>query len=710
MRRPRSIAGALAIFAALASCKKSQDQDSDSGATPPPEVVPDVPPRVPAMKAPELGAQAGYLDGGLVYASMRIDRVQAFAQKLPLPPDVAGELAEAGAFFGLDFRVDDVRARFGIARDAIVSMTIARPLAADAEAVRAELVRGGPFLDALAAPQGNTPTPPPEVELGYHEEPPLAVPPAEVIAEPPPVAPEIGIIGGVVEPTPPLPPTPPPPSLEAIAQAEKFLRKASTLGIHSRIHIPADNPAMFTAEARRIAAHDDRWNEVCRAIPGEAVCMGDTDMVFILREGKSALDIDIVWFATPADRNAPGRIVAAREAVLASTIERPHLSSLRGDAAMWIDSAAIEQLATVDALGQAVRSVEWTPAADRRSTIDRRLERVTAVHDLLSSPMLYRGVALEVVTEGSRVQARLRWEVERERADQAEALLAGPEPYAEVPTIDALCTGAVACARTRGLPPPSKWRDELATGVWAAPQRELQEKIDVGREWAALVLFAGAWPNFVGAVTRWPAEEIGRGPEAAIANNVFESVGKLEGFGGSLRSLAATHEMGTMVADYAGYARMKKSEVDLVRSLLAFGELQPTDTAITGVPATAQMVRLPTGSMPASLMLFADPDRTATVTGAAEYGWAAIVDGPDRFGWLLGLPRDRAAGPSAYFEVPDLWLLLGAEPRMASELGFARTWLAARHLRVSMDIVDGAPHVLASSDSASVAASEGKAK
>jgi hypothetical protein len=252
------------------------------------------------------------------------------------------------------------------------------------------------------------------------------------------------------------------------------------------------------------------------------------------------------------------------------------------------------------------------------------------------------------------------------------------------------------------MPTPSAWREQLAKGVFASPQRELERKLDDGDEWAALVVFAGAWPNLAGAAASWPAQEIGRGPEAAIANNVLEAVGKIEGFGASLRSISAAE--GTVVADYAAYMRLKKSEVDLVRSLLVFAELQATDTAISGLEGTAQAVRLPSGSFPASLMLFVDPAGPLAPGGTAEHGWVAVVDGADRFAWLLGLPRDRGGGPSAYFEVPDLWLLASAEPSLARDLGFARTWLAARHLRVAVELVDGAPHVLATSDVATASA------
>lgn len=705
MPRTTSTARALVIVAALASCKDKQDDTSDTTPTTTAELVPATPPRVPPFEAPKLGAQRGYLDRGLLYAAVRIDRVQAFAQRLPLPPEAAGKLAELGAEFGIDFRVDDVRARFGLASDAVVSMTIARPLAADAEAVRAELVRGGPFLEALGMPTPPIPAVPvPEVELGFRaEEPPPARPPVEL---PPPGSfggslgeplPEHGL--GTIDELPPghglgiigEPPPPPQPSLEAVAQAEKFLRKASTLGIHSRIHIPAENPSLLANELRRIRDREGgRWADVCRAIPGDAVCAGDSDLVLVLRESKAAVDIDIVWFATAADHNAPGREVALREAVLAPTVERPHLSSLRGDAAMYLDVSQIDELATIDALGHAIRSVEYTPGPDRRATIDRRLERATAVQAVTATPMLYRGLAFEVAAEGT-VHARLRWDVEPERAELAEKLLAGPPPTTEVPTIDALCTDAVACARMRGLPTPSSWRDALATGVFASPQRDLMNKLDAGDAWGGLLLFGAAWPNFVGAVTRWPAEEIGRGPQGAIANNMFESIGKIEGFGASLRIVSAVPDR--IELDYVMYGRMKKTELDLIRSLLGFSGLTPTDTAIEGVTGNAQTVELP-GIVPASLLLYADPPPAM----GSQYGWAALSDDADELAWLIGLPRDRGEGPSAYFEVPDLWQLAGAHPSLARELGFARSWLTARHLRVAIDIVDGAPHVVATSD------------
>ena len=666
---------ALAVAVALLSCKRAKDPNEDPPLPDDPKVeAPRTPPRVAPFAADELGAQKGYLAGGLVYAAVRVDRAQAFLQTLPVPPEVARDLAEAGAAFGLDFRVDDIRARFGIDKNAIVSMTIARPLAADAAELRADLTRGGPFLDALAMPQEPAPAPPAKVEIAWDgEAPDLKDPFDKTIAPPPEPAPER-----------------PKPSLEAIAHAEKFLAKAATLGIHSRIHVPTKDPNVMIGELQRLASRSavERWEPLCRAIPRAKACVGDRDMVTILREAKGALLIDVVVFSAPGKPDAPGRIAAATEAALATSVERPELAKLAGDAAAFLDIDAVEDLVTVNALHRAIRAMEWAAIADRRSTIDRRLEEIEAIHKLKDAPLLYRGAALEIVAEGGKIQVRLRWELADDQAANAKKLLVAPEQVADVPTVAALCEGAVACARSRGLPKPSAWRDSLATGVYAEEARKLQRTLDRGDEWSALLLFAGAWPNFVGAITRWPAQEIGRGPEAAIANNIVDALGDIEGWGASLRSISWT---GSGVhADYALYARARAQDVDLARTLMSFAELNPTDTAISGVEGKAQMVRLPVREVQAAAMLYHDPDKT--------HGWAAVVDGPDRLSWLLNLARDRAPDPSLYFEIPDLWRLASAEPGVARELGFARGWLAGRQLRMALHVVGGAPEFVAVSN------------
>jgi hypothetical protein len=205
-----------------------------------------------------------------------------------------------------------------------------------------------------------------------------------------------------------------------------------------------------------------------------------------------------------------------------------------------------------------------------------------------------------------------------------------------------------------------------------------------------LLMLAGAWPNFVGAVTRWPAQEIGRGPEAAIANNLVEALGDVEGWGASLRSISPGGD--GILADYAAYARAKTQDVDLARSLMTFAELNPSDAAIAGLEGTAQMVRLPVREVQAAAVLYHDPGK--------GHGWAALVDGPDRLGWLLSLPRDRAPDPSFYAEIPDLWRLASAHPELARDLAFARGWLAARQLRLALHVVDGVPELVALSDAA----------
>ena len=695
---------ALALAVALLGCKSAKEPQEDPPPPNDPKVeVPSTPPRVAPFSAEKLGAQKGYLAGGLVYAAVRVDRVQAFLQTLPVPPEVARDLAEAGAAFGLDFRVDDIRARFGIDKNAIVSMTIARPMAADAAELRADLTRGGPFLDALAMPEAPPPVAPPKVEIAWDGKTPDLKNPfskkktekatvEKAIERPLPEPPLHELPPDTPDPLdPPDTPEPPKPSLEAIAHAEKFLAKAATLGIHSRIHVPTKDPNVMVSELQRLASRSavERWEPLCRAIPRARACVGDSDMVTILREAKGALVIDVVVFSAPGKPDAPGRIAAATEAALATTVERPELAKLAGDAAAFLDINAVEDLVTVNALHRAIRSIEWTAVDDRRSTISRRLEEIEAIHKLKDAPLLYRGAAFEVVAEGGKIEARLRWELAEDQADNAKKLLVGPEQAADVPTIEALCEGAVACARSRGLPKPSTWRDSLATGVYAEEARKLQRTLDRGDEWSALLLFAGAWPNLVGAVTRWPAQEIGRGPEAAIANNLVDALGDIEGWGASLRSIAAQGGRG-IHADYAVYARAKTQDVDLARTLMSFAELNPTDTAISGVEGKAQMVRLPVREVPAAAMLYHDPDKT--------HGWATLVDGPDRLGWLLNLPRDRAPDPSFYFEIPDLWRLASAEPSLGRELGFARGWLAGRELRMALHVVGGAPEFVAVSN------------
>lgn len=669
---PRWLLVTILATPSVLGCKDTAGSDTQPDARPTPTDTPTSALPVPEFSGERLGVQPGYIEGGLAYAAVRADRLQAIAQSLPLPPRLATELAELGAGFGLDMRVDDVRSRFGIAPNAVVSMTLARPILGETRSVRADLARGGPLIDALAFKEPS-PHLPPKVEIAY------TLPDAPVRQAPAPaLAPKAPVEDAAVRPSP-----------QAIAQAVAFRSKVSTIALHSRVHIPLEKPGAIVREVVSAASLRElkRWSSLCRAIPGATQCVGNERMATIWRETEDALVIDVLWFMAGRHAQLDKQLDIARAAAAAMPTPQAHLERLQGDAAIFVDASVIPKVAEIDATHRALRAVEWAAADSRKQTVDRRLAVYRVVEQLSAETMLFDGFSLEMRADKTEFQARLRWRVIEAQRHTAVKLLAPPPSDAQVPAITALCDGALACARTQGPPSPLPIRDVLATGIYAERERKLMRALDQGDVWTALLGLSATWPNLMGAMVHWPEQAIGRGPQAAVVGDVVAALGKVEGFGLSLRSLDLQH---TVSADYVAYARLRKQEADLARSLLATAKLDLQPVGLSEGHGQASAAQLRNGVVPATVMIYTDPKSEATAT--PRHAWLNIVDGPDRMSWLLGLPRDRDGRLLFYAEVPDLWRMVDAL-RLTKNLKFAQRWLSRRSLRLGLVHADGLPEL-----------------
>jgi hypothetical protein len=708
-----ALAAALAL---LSGCKdKTDPTGTGDGGTAPvdPITLALTPERVEIRPMTPIGPQPGFVDGGLVYVVMNVGEVQSFLQSLPLPSDVVRDLAEVGSELGFDPRVDDLRRRFALADDARVSMTLLRPLGRNAASVRADLARGGPLLEAWAS-GGSTPTekpiervlvepaPPAEVAVPKEAVPPAA--PAEEKAAPPSTGGSFDIepISPPPEPPPELPPPEPPKpvlSPEIVREADAARGRASTLALHFRFHVPVTDPAPLRDDLRRISRSDaesSRARELCRTVARASLCMADDDYAFVVREEDHAHVLDIVVFTAPSKREDGQQLAIVREALAAPPAALPALAELGGDAAAYLHAPAIVGVTEVVALGQAARSLEWSTPDSRGETVDRRLRQLDAVERMSQSTVLFDGLQLEADRDGERLQAVLRWRARAESRATAESIFVGAPVRAKVPTLAALCEGAIACARTRGLPRPSTFAEALATGVWAEDQRALENRLDAGDEMAALQLFVSTWPNLLAAATRWPEQEIGRGPEAALARSVVDAVGRIEGFGASLRSLSADRRRVQM--GYVVYLRALAQDVAMLRGFARMAGLQPSETTVAGVEGVVDIVRVPENDVPAVLLIRTDPDKVEVEGKPTDYGWAVVADGTDRLAWLLGLARDDGQGPAAYLEIPDALPLVTGIRDVDEELSFARTWLGGRSFRFALYIDGGEPRIAAVMD------------
>ena len=678
----------FALGCTVAACKETGEsatgEAAEAGTPPPPTETPPTPsspPRIDIKPGRSLDLQPGYLQGGMFYAALRVAEVQSFLQKLPLPPDAVRDLAEVGSELGMDLRVEDVRKRFSIPDDAIVSATFGRPLATTASSVRADLARGGEFLDLVGGPQPPIDTPVAERTI-VEKAKPLPKKKTESIVAPEPEEEE--------------PPPKPEPSPAAKAEAEAFKRRASALGIHSRIHIPVSDPSVFPRELEsRVPRRDrTRWDALCGRVTDARLCVGDSELVAVFRERPRAIEIDVIWWAMGGGELTPERLEAAVEAIGAGPATVATLSDLKGDAAGFLAMDAIPPVAEVAIISEALRSLQWSSPGDRADTVGRRLEKIDMIKRQLQAPLLFSGAQFEATASETRVQAELRWRVRPDQQTTATELMEGSTTPATVPTLAALCEGALMCARTRGVPKPSRLADALANGLYAEDQRAVERALNRGDEWTAFLFLAGTWPNLAGAASRWPAQEVGSGPEAALAKGVVDAVARVQGIGGSVRSLSVGGR-GQIHADYAAYARVTSGELALMRSLLALGEIRLSETTVTGVEGKVQMVRLPVDEAPVSLMTYLDPEKVDIDGTPTQVGWAAAVDGPDRFSWLLGLEREQPKTPSAYFEIPDLWRLASVQPDVARELAFGQTWASARSLKMALTVDKGEPRIVA---------------
>ena len=604
--------------------------------------------RVAPVTGDALGMQPGYLDGGGIHAAFRVGQVQSFLQSLPMPAEVVRDIARAGEELGVDLRVDDIAGRFGVGKDAVVSMTLFRPLAATAASVRADLTANNPFLSQLSETQ-------------------------EALDERPAIARDDQ--------------PPPQKSVEAL----DFEARAGALGAQMRFHVPMADPARMIAEVAKHANGPGRghWKDICPQLGETEICDGERDLLLVVRKAKGGVDIDmLVWFVRPEE---PGAHVlnAAREALAAPQAKAPELAELRGDVALRVDGLAVFETLRVASLAETVRRLRWSEDGTQRG-----LDEDAALRHLHEVPRLFEVVVAEGTLAPDMVVASLRWIPTKAMQPQAATLFErGPSPV-QSPSITGLCAGSLACFRTRGLPRLDGFAT-LARGPYGEGPDGLERALDRADEYAVPILMIETWPNLLGMLVRLPATI--RGPEAVVAQSAVSAVEQAEGFGGSLRNLSIGRR--NAQADYVLYARLGAAGLSVIRGVLALAEVKPNDVAISGVDGKIEMARLPdSDELPATVLLRTDPlppDAKAASGKEApvKYGWAVLADGADRLGWLLGVEQDGNERPAAYAEIGDLWRLFSVEEDLAEELSFAQAWLSGRHARMLLEVEAGSPEL-----------------
>ncbi|MCA9658806.1 MAG: hypothetical protein KC486_10700 [Myxococcales bacterium] len=583
--------------------------------------------RMPGPKFAAIDAPDGFLDGGMGYAAFRPGPLQKLIQSFPLPPDAAEELAKASRELGVDLRTGDVLSHFGIDPDGVVSMTLGRPILGDGEAL----------LDELA----NIPPPKPDA------------------------FPAAGDAGNM---------------------SPQLASKVGAIGFHFRIHVPITTSERLAQELARIPPKGRSETPLCQELQPHALCAGDEEVLLLARALDKAMVVDVLIFPARTGALEDAERRPAIDAALKMTKGKAPVQ-LRGDAAAFVDASVLRDLATVVVVSDVASAARWSD--DVAGLVERKRKSLKAVDRLRETRRLLRGVRYELAISDEAIRTTYSWEpTDDEAAATLDKLLTHQGLALPSPTIDGLCSNSLMCFRAGGLPSLPAL-GELATGVYAGPPQEFGDLMRDADELGAFVLLLETWPNALGASDRWAREEI-RGPEAAIANQVMNSLKNFAGAGASLRSVTMPKGMGVPAVDFAAYGRVTGTELGIVRGALALAQQRMNPITVDGVDGKVESLTLPE-DVPAALYLVTEAKTRKVEDREVEVGWMVAADGVDRLTWLLGLGRDEAVEPAAYFEIPDLMRLLGTFPEAERELGSFRAYLTGRSVRISFDVIDGSP-------------------
>ena len=631
--------------------------------------------RMSPLATTEIGPTPGFLAGGTVFLAVRPGKAQRWLQALPLGPDVVRDIARAGNELGFDPRVDDIAARLGIDPDAIVSATLFRPLTTHAPAVRNLLQRGTRLAPDDAFPGlGATPSDIGPLPRDLERVPPI--PPPQPITPTPPVYPPPQ---PVFQPLPPVP-------LKPTQDQGELTRMAGTLGSHHRIHLPMRDVSLLLATLRRLNERNSKRPEVlslCAQLGPSDLCFGGSRDLFLVRSADKTVAIDIFAFsAETGSASDPERLPVVKEALAAPVSALAALATLRGDFAAFVDADTFTAVQEVESLASVVSSLRWSP-----ENAAEKLTEAASFAALRETRRLFTGARLEVVVEGDTLQSTFQWEPRDDASREVlTRLLTRKAAAASVPTISGLCDGSLACMRSAGLPHLAGF-EELAVGIYARPRNDINSTIDNAGFFSGLTLFFETWPNLLGAAQRWPREQGGRIENVMIGQGL-EAIGRIEGMGGSLRSLHLNR--GNVTGDFIGYMRLHGQDLTFIRSLMSLAQISLSPVTLPQIPGTIEAAPIPDTDTPATLLLVTDPGTVRAGDRDIEVGWATVADSNDRLAWMFGLERSAAVLPAFYFELPDLWQLIAASGGQAHrELNFAQSWLTGRSLRVTGDIIDG---------------------
>ncbi|MEZ4452236.1 MAG: hypothetical protein R3B09_22410, partial [Nannocystaceae bacterium] len=267
--------------------------------------------RMPGPPMAAFDRPAGFVEGGLVYIAVRPGKIQSWLQKLPVPPELARDVSEAGREIGVDLRSDDVLSHVGIDPDAVVSMTLGRPLRGSGE----------PLFDAIAG------LPPPKAD--------------------------------------------PFPGVDDQVLPGDLAARARGLGFHLRFHVPVKAPEKLRAQLAKIPPSRASSGPICEALRPHELCAGDDDGLLLVRSEGGAIVTDVFLFPirVGAADDAERRTLV-EGALKAGPANDPELASLRGDFAVFVDAAALDGFAEIRSVETLVGMRRWIDAGSYLETIE----------------------------------------------------------------------------------------------------------------------------------------------------------------------------------------------------------------------------------------------------------------------------------------------------------------------------------------------------
>ncbi len=499
---------------------------------------------IPAFAGPSVGMQPGYLDGGFLFASVRMGALQDLVQSLPLAPDISLALAEIRPRLGADPRVDDVVGLLGIDPDARSSLSI-RPLVDHAGAVKQGLAEASPLVDELIGPD------------------PLS------------------------------------------ADAERFLDQAETLGVHLRGHLPIADFARSAALVANLGQIEPgEWATTCAALQPTVVCTGASDHVIVVRKLDAGVQVDVLLFfaASPIEAEADTELrrgLVQQAVALPSARSIPSLGALRGDAAVVVLGTPTLQLVRAKLLTETITNLRGY-GRDALAESRRRDESLLALHD---ADRLFEGIEIEANLDRQRIHANLTWLPTALGSAKRAELFELRQVDADVPSLASACADALVCVRSRGLPSTARF-ESLATAAFAEPETFEVALKQAGESSAMLLMLLESWPNFIGMLAKVPGSSMDPA-QSVVAKNAKQALEGALAFGLVVRKLEETN--GQTHAEWVGYARVPAMDLDTVASALRMGAIELAPVTIEGVPGSISMADLPTRELLGRYYAIHDP-------------------------------------------------------------------------------------------------------